>query len=142
MFNIKSLYALLGGSFSALALLIMREQTKKDSVHLCLFYYFLIATIASGIITIFEYSPPDFTSLMYLCGISISGIFYQEFLIRGAEIAPAKVVSSMMYTSIVFSYLFSLFFFWEIPDTITTIGVCIVVLGGILTVQFANKKYS
>ena len=142
LFNPKAIYAMYGGFFAAVSLIAMREQTKRDNIYLCLFYYFLFATIASGSVMIFDFVMPDPYVLLLLLGVGITGVSYQECLIRATEIAPAKIVGSLMYTSLIFSFLFSWLFFSEIPDMFTIIGVLIICLGGILTFTFAKKKYS
>ena len=141
LFNPKALYALAAGFSGAVAILLIREQVKKDDPYVCMFYYFLIAFVISGAISVFHWDTPDIKTFLYLVCVGIFGTLYQEFLIRGSHFGPAKVISSLMYLSIIFSAFWGWMFFKEFPDYITIIGIILVFLGGILTVQFAKKKY-
>ncbi len=137
LFNPASLIALSAGLTSAMSFIAIRAISRYDHPYTSMLYYFPLAFIASGIISIFHWQTPDLhTSLLLLC-VGIFGTFYQEFLIRASRYVSSKIISSLMYTSVVFSGLFGLTFFGEIPDILSTIGIILVCASCLLTIKFA-----
>jgi drug/metabolite transporter (DMT)-like permease len=140
VFEPRAFYALLASVFMASASLVIREQAKRDSPYVCMFYYFFIAFVLSGIISIFEWSPLDSYIVFLLIGIGVFGTLYQEFLIRGSGYASAKVVSSLMYSSLIFSVILDWLFFQRMPDFLVFMGIFLICIGGLLTVHFSKIK--
>lgn len=137
LFNPLSLIALSAGLASAMAYIAIRAISRYDHPYTSMLYYFPLAFIVSGIISIFHWQTPDLhTSLLLLC-VGIFGTFYQEFLIRASRYASSKIISSLMYTSVVFSGLFGFTIFGEIPDILSAIGIVLVFAGCLLTIKFA-----
>lgn len=139
IFHPASFIALSSGLTSALAIISLRVINKYDPPHLALLYYFVAAFIISGIISIFNWKTPDTHTLILLLCIGIFGTLYQEFLVRATRYASSNVVSSLMYTNILFSGLFGIIIWNEIPGIISIIGIVLVCSGGLLTINAAKK---
>jgi drug/metabolite transporter (DMT)-like permease len=137
-FNSKSLIALGAGFAGALAIMTIRIISKYDLPHTSMFYYFPLAFIMSAIVSIFNWQTPDLDTLILLLCVGIFGTFYQEFLIRASQYAASKIISSLLYTSIVFSGFLGLIFFGEAPSLISVFGIVFVCLGSLLTIKFVK----
>ena len=60
LYNPMAFFALLAGLCAAIALLIIRRLRKYDNHYVCMFYYFLITFVISGVFAIFNWKTPDF----------------------------------------------------------------------------------
>ena len=140
IFNPVNLIALGAGLISAFALMTIRALSKYDSAHTSMFYYFSLACIFSGITAIFNWQTPNLHTLILLICVGIFGTCYQEFLTRALQYASSKIISSLLYTSIVFSGIIGLVTWQETPKPLVTIGIILVCLSGFLTIKFAKIK--
>ena len=138
-FNPVSAIALLGGVFSSVSFLFVRQVAKKDPGEICLFYYFSLAFVITLIFSIFDWQTPSKHSLVYLILIGVLGTLYQSLFIKAASYAPAKIISALTYFSVFFSVIFGIFFFHEIPDVMTWIGMALICSGSIATLKYAKK---
>ncbi|MGD9153218.1 MAG: DMT family transporter [Gammaproteobacteria bacterium] len=139
LFNPASLIALSSGIIAGLTILIIRMLSTYDHPHTCMLYYFSLAFLFSGIISIFYWETPNLHILVLLLLIGIFGTSYQEFLIRASQYAHARIVSTLMYTSIIFSGLIGWQVWGEIPDLLSWIGIILVCTGSVLTILFAKN---
>lgn len=140
MINYAAILALLGGMGAAFSMVFLRETSRIDGPHACMAYYFPIAFVVSGIATIWFWHTPDLHELLLLLAVGVFGTSYQECLIRAAGHAPARVVSALMYLSVVFSGLFGWFLWGEMPGMISWFGIILVCAGSLLTILHANKS--
>lgn len=139
LFNPMALLALLAGLIVAIIMIILRRLSKYDKHYVIMFYYFLFISIASGLISIFNWQKPDFYTIILLLGVGVFGTIYQIFLIKAAAHAPAKITSSLLYSSLIFSIIFDWLFWHDIPDLLAWIGIILVCFSSILTI-FAAKR--
>lgn len=140
IFNPASLIALGAGLTSSFAIITIRILSKYDPPYTSMLYYFPLAFIISGIISIFHWQTPNLHTLILLLCVGVFGTVYQEFLIRALQYASSKIISSLLYISIVFSGFFGLVVWNEMPGLLSTIGIILVCLSGFLTVKFAKKS--
>jgi drug/metabolite transporter (DMT)-like permease len=140
IFQFKALYALLSGFTASISFIYIRKISKVDHHHTSMFYYFLFAFVASLVLVLFNFEVLDFKTVMLLIAASIFGTLYQEFLIRASVYATAKFNSSMLYSSLIFSTIFGILFFKNIPTLITILGIILVVVGSILTIFYSKKE--
>jgi len=136
LFQPASLMALLGGLVAAMSFMMLRANSKRDHPYTSMLYYFPLAFIITGLMSGFQWKTPDFKTLMFLVGVGVFGTLYQEFLIRASQYASAKIISSLMYVSIIFSGLFGILIWGDIPNLMDLVGIIFVCCGGLLTVLF------
>ncbi len=138
-FEPKALYALIAGLLSGITFIFIRKLSIKDHPNTSLFYYMFFAAILSGFLLIFNWKTPDLKTLYLLMAIGLTGTFYQDFLIRASVYAPAKITSTLLYISIIFSFIFDRFYFKDIPNIISWLGIVLVLAGNIFIIQFSRK---
>jgi drug/metabolite transporter (DMT)-like permease len=140
VFNPIAILPLIGAIFAALVLLLLRILRTRDSHYACLFYNFLFVFIISVFIALFDWKTPDFYTLCLLLSAGVLGTIYQELLIRATSYAPAKVTSSLLYSSLIFSLIFDWIFWHNVPDLLSLTGIVLVCICNILTVQLIKNK--
>lgn len=127
--DLHALYALGAGLASAFAIFMIREMGKRDHPQTMMFYYFLLTMLLSGTSLLFHCEMQwNQHTLLLLLGVGLSGTIYQECLIRGSCHAPASIMSTLLYLSVVFSTLFDWLIWGLIPDIYNQIGLILIVM--------------
>lgn len=134
LFQPAALVGLFSGICVAVSILGIRELSKSEHTYTIMFYYTMVAFVISTILILFEWHTPDIYTLVLLTSSGIFGMLYQEFNIRALSYAPARIPSSLMYLSIIFSSVFSILIWHHIPDYLSWIGIALVCAGNILII--------
>ncbi|HJO91807.1 MAG TPA: DMT family transporter [Victivallales bacterium] len=131
-----SFIGLIGGICAAVSFVCLRLMLAKDSSQFSniLLWFFFFCTILSGILMIFDFSMPDLIQFLFLILIGVFGYFFQFLMTKALQYACVRIVSPMMYFSVLFAGCFD-FVIWGItPHMYTLIGVVITVLGAIYVI--------
>ncbi|MBX9696719.1 MAG: DMT family transporter, partial [Alphaproteobacteria bacterium] len=111
--------------FSVIDALIMinaRILTRNDSSYLVVLYFSLFSSLSALIFLPFEWSTPTAPDLVKLMTLGIAGGIGQILITKAYEKAPAAFVAPMIYTAILWSILFGMIFFGEMPNLRLLIG--------------------
>jgi len=139
-FNPMVLVVLITSISTAVSLLGIHELLKRnEDPFTILLYFFSLTLIFSGICTIFSWKTPSLTTLIYLFLIGAIGAAYQELLTRSLSYAPPKIVSPLLYFSVIFSCFFDWIFWARIPDLYFWIGMTLVAFGCIFSIKYAKS---
>ncbi len=140
LFDLYSLLALFSGLTISVSLILTRKLAKYDRHFVCMFYMFFITFLVSGTYALFTWKTPDLETFLLLIGVGVFGSFYQDFMIRASAYAPSKIISSLLYSTLIFSIFFDWLFFKNIPNIVTWVGIILVVSSSILTVYGARSQ--
>ena len=110
---------------------MMRKISATDNSFKSLYYYFFISTIISGVIAIPELHEVAHSSFMLLVEMSVLFFFVQYFLVLSATYTTAQVVSSMYYSNIIFSLIFSILLLKNSLTMNVLVGMVFIIIGGI-----------
>lgn len=139
-FDWHSALALFSGFLAALAILQIRLLTHSTSAQQILFCLFIFGTITSGVVMPFSFHIPDQHQLYLLLLIGIFGAVYQLLLTLALKVAPARVVSPIYFSCILFSAIFD-WLLWSItPSVSMVIGMVLIIIGGIATILVSDAK--
>ena len=149
-FNYLNLTPILCAFCYALSMIIIKKTSDKDDVYQQMFQFYIGALIISGIFYLFigdgQYNTIDnpaaqfifrewFSNLefsliyMIVLGFTAAAAFLLVF--SAYRIASPAVVSPFEYSILIWSSLSGWFFFDEIPDLRTILGMFLIVAGGI-----------
>src|SRR3990167_3222530 len=139
--SFASLIALVSGLLAALAIVQMRLISKTSQTIQMLFYYFLVSTIISGVIAAFQLkSPLGYETWFLLLGIGIFGTLYQVFATLAYVTAPVRLVSPLVFLTVIFGGLFDWLMWGNTPNLLTYSGALLVIIGAIITIYFGQKS--
>ena len=139
--SFASLIALVSGLLAALAIVQMRLISKTSQTIQMLFYYFLVSTIISGVIAAFQWkSPLGYETWFLLLGIGIFGTLYQVFATLAYVTAPVRLVSPLVFLTVIFGGLFDWLMWGNTPNLLTYSGALLVIIGAIITIYFGQKS--
>ena len=149
-FNYLNLTPVLCAFCYALSMIIIKKTSDKDDVYQQMFQFYIGALIISGIFYFFIgdgqyntinnpvaqfifrewFSNLEF-SLIYMIVLGFTAAAAFLFVFSAYRIASPAVVSPFEYSILIWSSFSGWFFFDEIPDLRTIIGMVLIVCGGI-----------
>jgi len=136
-----SLIALMSSIFAGIAYTIVRQLRKTDSAATVVFYFSLFSTIAvipfmlSGSFVI-----PTAVQALALLALGLFAAAAQLFMTNAYRHAEAGELSIYTYANIVFSSIFGLLLFQEIPDLFSVFGGILIISAGYLNYRAKEKE--
>jgi drug/metabolite transporter (DMT)-like permease len=135
IFELGSCLGLVTGITSALALMGVKELSKKESSMTILLYYFLFFTIASFYPMVATWEPiGDLYVWMGLIGLGVVSLCFQYCITKAYTHAAATKASIFNYLSVALGGLGAWIFFGEVPDLWVWVGTGLIVAGAILAI--------
>ena len=133
-FSVGELSALAGALFLAVAMMSVRWLGATEPVTRILFYYFLLATVMSVPIAVFDWQPIPATTWVWLICLGFAQLFSQLLIVVAYRYASAEKVGPFIYSVIVFTALID-WIVWDHPPTLFMyLGMALVVGGGLVAV--------
>ncbi len=140
IFSLPAIFALCSAISAAISIVLMRKISISDDSIKSLYFYFLIATIVSGIISI-PYWNIELN--IYVGSLLIIGILFflvQYFMVLAATYTTPTVVSNLYYGNIIFSLIISIFLFGGAITNRSIIGMLCIMLGGLGVIYIQRRK--
>lgn len=129
------LIALAAAFFHAIGDLTLRWLGRSEDAKTTSFYFFVIATVTTAFAMPFIDWKPDMDVLWMLFALSFGALIAQLTLTQGYRMVDIPVVSSLKYTSLIWSALFDLTIWGLLPPSHVFIG------GGIIIVSNLFMMY-
>ena len=135
------------GLFAAISMaaahVTLRYLRLSDHYLVIINYFAYISGIASLTILLFQGnliipSLPDFLVLIFL---GIVGLFSQITLTKAYQLAAASLITLYSYLEIVFSIIFSIFLFKEIPNILSISGASFIIISGYLNYRLRVTEH-
>jgi len=131
--NVAIMVGLGTGLFGAVALVGVRQLTKKESSSTIMFHFLAISTCISFFPLLIWGKLESIVSFWpYLLALGFFSMLYQFFVTKTYTYLPASKGASFLYFSIIFGGFFDWWFWGNIPDLMTYLGVFFIVMGGLL----------
>lgn len=116
---------------TAFTMIIIRRLGRSEHALTIVFYFSLWGTIVTACFLPFYWTPPSFSSFIYLVMTGIAGGAAQVFLTKSYAEAPAAYVSPFSYLAIIFGTFFGWLIWADLPTQNVVIGSVIVILSGL-----------
>lgn len=130
---IPSFLALFSAVFAAGAYTVIRKLSAYDRPKLIVFYFCLFSSLVMFPFMIFQgFVFPDFKQGLALLGIGVSALIAQMFMTHAYQYAEASEISVYNYSDTIFSILFGLLIWSEIPTVYTLLGGALIMAAGIM----------
>jgi drug/metabolite transporter (DMT)-like permease len=134
-FNSGELSALAGALFLAIAMMSVRWLGATETIIRVLFYYFLLSTVMSVPIAVFDWQPFPVSAWVCLIGLGFAQLFSQILIVLAYRYASAEKVGPFIYSVIVFTALID-WIVWDHPPTLFMyLGIALVIGGGFVAVR-------
>ncbi|PED28661.1 hypothetical protein CON13_29230 [Bacillus cereus] len=138
--NWAAILALLSAVFSAASNVTIRFLRGSENSFSIVFYFFLFSTIVSFVyLLIAGMDALNFKLIGLLIGIALTSVASQQCLSYVLKFLHPNIVSILMYSSIIFGFLFSWIFFGQTPSLSQTIGTFFILFGGVIIIKYKSK---
>ena len=124
--------------------LITRKLSKSDNPLLTLLMTGLVGAILVSLVIPFYWVKPTLNQWSLMAGIGVFACIGHFFLILSLKYADASKLAPLGYTEIIPNILIGFYFFNEIPDNWTYLGLLIIVLSGLYISRreyFLSRSY-
>ena len=129
--NLASVSALGTGFLYGFYLIITRKLSTSDNPLLTLLITGMVGAVLVSLIIPFYWVKPTINQWSLMAGIGIFACIGHLFLILSLKYADASKLAPLGYTEIIPNVLIGYYFFAEIPDSWTYLGLVIIVLSGL-----------
>mgnify|MGYP001191045976 FL=1 len=129
--NFASLAALGTGIFYGFYLIITRKLSTSDNPLLTLLITGMVGALLVSLIIPFYWVKPTLNQWSLMAGIGVFACIGHLFLILSLKYADASKLAPLGYTEIIPNVLIGYYFFSELPDNWTYLGLFIIVLSGL-----------
>ena len=129
--NLASVSALGTGFLYGFYLIITRKLCTSDNPLLTLLITGMVGAALVSLIIPFYWVKPTINQWSIMAGIGIFACIGHLFLILSLKYADASKLAPLGYTEIIPNVLIGYYFFSEIPDSWTYLGLVIIVLSGL-----------
>jgi len=130
-FNLASVAALATGFFYGFYLIITRKLSTSDNPLLTLLITGMVGALLVSIIIPFYWVKPTLNQWSLMAGIGVFACIGHLFLILSLKYADASKLAPLGYTEIIPNVIIGYYFFSELPDNWTYLGLFIIVLSGL-----------
>lgn len=135
-----AMVALLGALGAALAYTIISYIGPRIASEVIIFSFAAFSTFASIPFFMNEFVVPKGVELLALLGIGLFGGLGQFFVTYAYKLAKPGDISIYSYSSILFSSLMGALFFREHPDTLSYLGVVIILVTGYWLFEVTRRE--
>ena len=130
-FNLASMAALATGFFYGFYLIITRKLSTSDNPLLTLLITGMVVALLVSLIIPFYWVKPTLNQWSLMAGIGVFACIGHLFLILSLKYADASKLAPLGYTEIIPNVIIGYYFFSELPDNWTYLGLFIIVLSGL-----------
>ena len=129
--NLASLSALGTGFLYGFYLIITRKLSSSDNPLLTLLITGAVGAALVSLVIPFYWVKPTFDQWSLMAGIGIFACIGHIFLILSLKYADASKLAPLGYTEIIPNVMIGYYFFNELPDNWTYLGLLIIILSGL-----------
>lgn len=122
---------LIAGVCYASYALTTRFLGRDEPILTSFLYTALIGTVAASFLVVPVWQTPAAFDWVIFLGLGVVGAAGQFCLIRALTVAEAGVVAPFGYSGVIFSTIWGLVAFGEVPDTYTLLGALVIVGAGV-----------
>ncbi len=137
-----AIIALLAAISIAVVHVTLRHLRLTDHYLVITNYFGYIGGLVSLTILLLQksFKVPDSSDLLILTLLGVVALIPRIAFIKAYQLAPASLLSLYTYSQIIFASVFGLLFFKEIPNILSIIGACFIIISGYLNYRFKSNN--
>jgi drug/metabolite transporter (DMT)-like permease len=120
--------------------ILTRKLAGREHPLTTLFFTALVGAVLSSLALPFTWQMPTLLQAACMIGMGLLGGFGHFLLIRAVEVASPTVLAPFIYTQLVWSTLLALLVFGEFPDSVSLMGMFVIVGAGMLAVDWKRMR--
>lgn len=131
---------LVAAAMWALAVILMRQIARRETSILQVFAQNLVFLVVTGALSLWQFRMPHGIEWLLLVEIGVFGGCGQYILFEAARQAPAAVMATVEYVSLIWAFALGFLVFGDIPRTAVFGGAALIMLAGVLLVLGERRK--
>lgn len=139
--NVIIIFPLIGATCWAItSVYIKKTVSVKEHLSTRLFYFALGTTLLFLYPAILVWKPLTIYNVCTLCVIGLLGNLIQCFIFIACSMVPISSLMPIRYSEWIFTCIFGILLFGQIPVLTTLVGSVFIISGSVLASYFENKK--
>jgi drug/metabolite transporter (DMT)-like permease len=132
--GIPALLVLIAAALWGYGVILMRKIARRETSLLQMLSANIVFMLGTGAACAFDWSTPVAWQIALMTGVGVVGGLAQFFTFEAARLAPASVMATMEYTSLLWAFLLGYAIWGSIPPTAVFAGAALILMAGILLV--------
>ncbi|MGH7213111.1 MAG: DMT family transporter, partial [Acetobacteraceae bacterium] len=141
-FSLATALVLIAAALWGYGVILMRQIARRESSLLQIAYINAVFLVGSGISCAFIWQRPDASQLALLLGVALFGGIGQFALFESARRAPAAVLATVEYSSLLWAFVLGYLIWGDIPPPAVFAGGAVILLAGIVLVTVERRLSS
>lgn len=141
--NVSSIglfFILLSALSLGLIFVIIRKIGTTENPLVIINYFMVMTFIFGGIMSINKWKNPNIEELIILLSLGVFGYIGQLYMTKAFQSQETSVIAPLKYLEVVFTIIIGVFWFEEVYNLYTLLGVFLILLGLIYNIYIKNSK--
>ena len=141
-FSLPTALVLLAAALWGYGVILMRQIARRERSLLQITYLNAVFLVGSGLGCLFDWRTPDAGQLVLLLGVALFGGLGQFSLFEAARRAPASVIATVEYSSLLWAFVLGYLIWGDIPGLSVCAGGALILGAGLLLVAVERRLSS
>jgi drug/metabolite transporter (DMT)-like permease len=137
--SLPMVLVLIAAAFWGYAAILMRQIARREGTLLQMLYMNGLFLVVTGAASAADWRMPTPRQFLLLVLIGAAGTLGQFCLFEGARRAPASVMATVEYTSLIWAFLLGLAIWGNVPHLAVFIGAGLILLAGAVLVTMERR---
>ncbi|WP_243739363.1 DMT family transporter [Flavicella sediminum] len=138
--SIGLVFAILSAIFLGLIFVLIRKIGDSEHPLVIINYFMVMAFLFGGLMSINHWKQPNMVEWLLLLSLGVFGYVGQLYLTKAFQSYETNVIAPLKYLEVVFMILIGAFWFGEIYNLWTLLGVLLIMFGLIYNVYLKRSK--
>lgn len=133
------LLVMISAIFLGIIFVVIRKIGTKENPLVIINYFMIMAFVFGGLMSINNWIQPNITEWILLCSLGIFGYIGQFYMTKALQSDETSLIAPIKYLEVVFMIIIGAFWFDEIYNIWTLLGVFLILLGLIYNIYVKKK---
>lgn len=130
-FDPAALFPVASAAFWALALIVTRRNSHRDSPITTLLHASIVGFVAASLPLAWFWTTPDLASLGLILFMGVLSLSGHYLLVQAFQLGSVSILAPFAYSQMIWATLFGYVIFQNLPDTWTWAGAVVIILSGV-----------
>ncbi|WP_335682119.1 DMT family transporter [Polaribacter sp. SA4-12] len=140
MHSLGLFFIILSAVFLGLIFVVIRKIGNSENPLVIINYFMVMAFVFGGIMSINHWKTPNLTEWLLLLSLGVFGYFGQLYMTKALQSHETNVIAPLKYLEVVFMIIIGAFWFDEVYNLWTLLGIFLIMLGLIYNIYLKRKK--
>lgn len=126
--------------FHGFVFMLIRKIGSDENPIVIINYFMIMAFLFGGIMSINTWRNPTLTEWFLLLSLGFFGYIGQLYMTKAFQADETSVVAPLQYLEVLFTIIIGAFWFREIYDGYTLLGISLIIFGLVYNIYFKKKK--